>query len=242
MNTITSILDNFYTCTKFPIKAVDKSLNLICSKGYNEDLEKFYFSIDFISNIASIENSTTPISINDKNNIWFTIVPISKFNIDKGYYIIGPYAREFNNTLLHGQVPHLPLNCINYLTTLLRHINDDQFSKGRINLNVNLYVKRAIEYTMKNYTSDITVDILCRELNINKSYFCKLFKEDTGYTYSNYLNIYRIEKSKKLLINTNMSLLDIAIAVGFNSQNYFTMVFKKITNMTPTLYKSKNNI
>lgn len=242
MNTIASILDDFFTCTKCPIKAVDKSLNLICSKGYNEDLEFYYSSIDFISNIVSIENSTTPISVNGKNNIWFTIVSISKFNIDKGYYVIGPYTNEINNKLLTGHVPYLPINCISYLTTLLLHINDDRFSKGRINLNVNLYVKKAVEYTMKNYTSDITVDILCKELNINKSYFCKLFKEDTGYTYSNYLNIYRIEKSKKLLINTNMSLLDIAISVGFNSQNYFTMVFKKITNMTPTLYRSENNI
>ena len=95
---------------------------------------------------------------------------------------------------------------------------------------------------MKNYSSDLSADVICKELNINKSYFCKLFKEDTGYTYSNYLNIFRIEKSKKLLLNSNMSLLDIAIAVGFNSQNYFTMVFKKITNITPTQYRYENNI
>ncbi|MGL5314103.1 MAG: helix-turn-helix transcriptional regulator [Peptostreptococcaceae bacterium] len=242
MNTIASILDDFYTCSKSPIKAVDKSLNLICSKGYNEDFEKLYTSIDFISNILRFENNTTPVNINVKNNVFFTMISISKFNMNKGYYIIGPYTKEISNTNLHEHIPCLPMNCINYLISLLLHINDDKFSKGRINLSVNLYVKRAVEYTMKNYTSDITVDILCKELNINKSYFCKLFKEDTGYTYSNYLNIFRIEKSKKLLLNTNMSLLDIAIAVGFNSQNYFTMVFKKITNMTPTVYRSENNI
>lgn len=82
------------------------------------------------------------------------------------------------------------------------------------------------------------VDTLCKELNINKSYFCKLFKEDTGYTYSKYLNVFRIEKRKKLLLNTDMSLIDIAISVGFNSQNYFTMVFKKFVKMTPTEFRS----
>lgn len=242
MNTIASILDDFYICSKIPIKAVDRNLNIIYSKGYNEDLEKLYSSIDLASNIIKLKNNALSINLNSKSSIKFTIVSISKFNLDKGYYIIGPYSNDIQNDLKSENITYLPLNCIEYLTSLLMNINDDKFSKGRIHLNVNLYVKKAVEYTLKNYSTDLSVDTLCKELNINKSYFCKLFKEDTGYTYSNYLNIFRIEKSKKLLLNTNMSLLDIAISVGFNSQNYFTMVFKKITNITPTQYRYENNI
>lgn len=81
--------------------------------------------------------------------------------------------------------------------------------------------------------------MICDELNINKSYFCKIFKSETGYTFTNYLNIFRVEKSKNLLKNPNMSLLDVAVSVGFNSQNYYSSVFKKITNKTPLEYKQE---
>ena len=75
-----------------------------------------------------------------------------------------------------------------------------------------------------------------------KSYFCKLFKSETGYTFTNFLNIFRVEKSKTLLNTTDMSLLDIAIGVGFNSQSYYSSVFKKITNKTPLEYKQQLKI
>lgn len=240
MKIISSILNDFYICSKIPIKAIDKNLNLIYSIGYDDNLEKKYNYLDFKVDIPSLKNNKY---ITTKyNNINFTITNISNFNYDKGYYIIGPYTNILENDNLNKSIMYIPKHCINYLTSLLSTISEDRFSKGRVNLNVNLYIKKAIEYTMINYSSNLSADTVCKELNINKSYFCKLFKEDTGYTYSNYVNIFRIEKSKKLLLSSNMSLLDIAISVGFNSQNYFTMVFKKFTNMTPTQYRYENRI
>ena len=59
------------------------------------------------------------------------------------------------------------------------------------------------------------------------------------FPFTNYLNIFRVEKSKNLLKNPNMSLLDVAVSVGFNSQNYYSSVFKKITNKTPLEYKQE---
>ena len=87
--------------------------------------------------------------------------------------------------------------------------------------------------------ADVVATYLCKHLNLNKSYFCKIFKSETGYTFTNYLNIFRVEKSKNLLKNPNMSLLDVAVSVGFNSQNYYSSVFKKITNKTPLEYKQE---
>ena len=56
-------------------------------------------------------------------------------------------------------------------------------------------------------------------------------------TFINYLNNYKIEKSKNLLENTNMTLLDISLEVGFNNQSYYSTIFKKYTNMTPLEYR-----
>ncbi|NLY76709.1 MAG: helix-turn-helix transcriptional regulator [Tissierellia bacterium] len=77
-------------------------------------------------------------------------------------------------------------------------------------------------------------------LGLNKCYFCQLFKRETGKTYSQFLNELRIEKSKELLENTNLSILDIALTVGYNNQNYYSMAFKKLTGTTPKNYKNRN--
>ena len=64
-----------------------------------------------------------------------------------------------------------------------------------------------------------------------------MFKKETGQTFINYLNNYKIERSKELLKNTNMTLLDISLEVGFNNQSYYSTIFKKYTNMTPQEYR-----
>ena len=64
-----------------------------------------------------------------------------------------------------------------------------------------------------------------------------MFKKETGQTFINYLNNYKKEKSKNLLENTNMTLLDISLEVGFNNQSYYSTIFKKYTNMTPLEYR-----
>ena len=64
-----------------------------------------------------------------------------------------------------------------------------------------------------------------------------MFNKETGQTFINYLNNYKIERSKDLLKNTNMTLLDISLEVGFNNQSYYSTIFKKYTNMTPQEYR-----
>ena len=91
----------------------------------------------------------------------------------------------------------------------------------------------------KNYAIEISIDEICNELNINKCYFCSIFKKETGLTFINYLNNYKIEKSKELLKNSNLSLLDISLSVGYNNQSYFSTVFKKITSQTPFEFREE---
>ena len=78
-------------------------------------------------------------------------------------------------------------------------------------------------------------------LNINKCYFCSVFKKETGSTFINYLNNYKIEKSKELLKNPNISLLDVSLSVGYNNQSYFDPTFalniidKRVENYFPVI-------
>lgn len=100
------------------------------------------------------------------------------------------------------------------------------------------HVRRAIDYTSNNYNAPLDLSRISKYLGINKCYFCNLFKKETGKTYSQFLNEIRVEKSKGLLANTNLSILEISLSIGYNNQNYYNMSFKKITGITPLKYRN----
>ncbi|MBY2840910.1 helix-turn-helix domain-containing protein, partial [Clostridioides difficile] len=57
-----------------------------------------------------------------------------------------------------------------------------------------------------------------------------MFKKKGGYTFTNFLSKVRVEKSKKYILKKNLSILDVAVLIGFNSQNYYSIIFKKFNN------------
>ncbi|HBG2209848.1 TPA: helix-turn-helix domain-containing protein, partial [Clostridioides difficile] len=53
-----------------------------------------------------------------------------------------------------------------------------------------------------------------------------MFKKKSGYTFTNFLNKVRVEKNKKYLLKKDLSILDVTVLIGFNSQNYYSIIFK----------------
>ena len=98
-------------------------------------------------------------------------------------------------------------------------------------------IYKAIEFTNSNYMEKLTLEDVAKYVHLSPSYFSRLFKEETGYNFSAYLNTVRIEKSKKLLVNEDIPLADISNLVGFEEQSYFTRVFKKMTGTTPGKFR-----
>ncbi len=83
----------------------------------------------------------------------------------------------------------------------------------------------------------ITIEELTGLSYMSASTFCKKFKDRTGMTLVQYLNVQRIEKAKVYLSNSKYSLDDVAELCGFASTNYLVRVFKKITNQTISEYR-----
>lgn len=99
------------------------------------------------------------------------------------------------------------------------------------------HVRRAIAYLEQNLTGNATLESASEDLSLSKSYLCRIFRSETGLTFSDYANAMRITRSRILLAETNLPLLDIALAVGFNDQSYFNRVFKKNTGVTPLVFR-----
>lgn len=101
----------------------------------------------------------------------------------------------------------------------------------------NEIIKKAMSYISDNFASNITLDDVARHVHLNPAYFSTIFKQSCGSSFKEYLNMVRIEESKRLLANTDYSVVDIAVTTGFMDQSYFSKVFKKYTGLTPKQYR-----
>ena len=98
-------------------------------------------------------------------------------------------------------------------------------------------LQNAVKYINENYSSTIKLEALAAQVGLNPTYLSTVFKKEMGTTFSAYVTEKRIQQAKHLLKNTNASLADIAMAVGLESQSYFSKLFKKHTGMTPSQYR-----
>ena len=98
-------------------------------------------------------------------------------------------------------------------------------------------IKRALHYIYEHFQMPLTLEEVADFIHLHPSYFSSMFKKSTGSSFKEYLNMVRIEESKRLLRNTEYSIIDIAIAVGFEDQSYFSKVFKKYTGLTPKQFR-----
>lgn len=98
-------------------------------------------------------------------------------------------------------------------------------------------MRKAMIYISKHFNEPLTLEDAAQYVHLHPSYFSTLFKQSIGSSFKEYLNMVRIEESKRLLSNTDFSIIDIAVAIGFEDQSYFSKVFKKYTGLTPKQYR-----
>lgn len=91
----------------------------------------------------------------------------------------------------------------------------------------NRSIKKITEYIAGHFADNISLNELAEIFHLNPSYLSALFKQVTGLSFKDYLNQIRTEEAKRLLADTDYSIMEIAVACGFNDQSYFTKVFKK---------------
>lgn len=98
--------------------------------------------------------------------------------------------------------------------------------------NKNAFVDSALLYIHVNYQKGISLGSIAREIGVSPYYLSKLLHRHTSKTCTELIAEKRIEEAKKLLLRS-FSSKEVCYQVGFNSQNYFAKIFKKLTGLTP---------
>lgn len=99
-----------------------------------------------------------------------------------------------------------------------------------------------LDYINTHYNEVITLEQACTIAKLDYHYFSRAFKERTGQNFVEYLTFIRILNAKKMLVETDDTIRDIAKNVGIPNPSYFNRIFKKQNGITPIEYRKKNGI
>lgn len=130
---------------------------------------------------------------------------------------------------------NLNVSMMNLMLYILDHTNPvHEYTDSQLK---NSYVAYALNYIHEHFNTKILQEDIARQLQISVRYLSKLFKSYMGVTLSNYINIYRINRSIRLMQTTDLTLTEIALQVGFTDSQHYSKVFMSIINETPSQYR-----
>lgn len=98
-------------------------------------------------------------------------------------------------------------------------------------------ITRAKDYMLQNFRRDIALEEVAQTVGISPYYFSKLFKEEAGINFTEYLTEIRIETAKRLLSDRELSIKQVCADSGYANPNYFSRIFKKWVGITPTEFR-----
>ncbi|MDQ0149711.1 response regulator [Eubacterium multiforme] len=176
---------------------------------------------------------------NNKDRIIIMVTAHDDFELVRKALVLG-----VNDYILKPVKPREIINIIRNIIVNYK-INDDneKMDKEVIfeeYIEDNRPIEKALKYIDENFKENINLNTIADICNLSSCYFSKLFKREVGVNFSQYLKNKKIQYAKKLLKNTEIPILNIAIDLGFEDCGYFIRVFKNIEGITPKKYREKN--
>lgn len=216
-----------------------------------------------VKHSVSVFDKSIIIQIPVKTNTLMQIFSnfLTNDNILSMFFINSIYAQNVNDYIIFHSGGDQQIKT-SVLTLLLENTNrEDYWQNMMINTAMNIwglllrnYEKGAelpsiskkidaqrfglIRFIQDNYMN-INLDMIAAKFHYTPEYTSKLIKEATGMTYKAILQKVRIERASFLLVDTNLSVQNIALEVGYENVEHFIRTFKKVNGMTPTEYRKK---
>lgn len=124
------------------------------------------------------------------------------------------------------------INNFHYLISKENDLSKEQFDRYH----------RISKYIFNNYNNNITLQDIAKKEFLSPDYLSHDFKNATGYSFTDLLNLTRVEEAMKLLLDSNMSLTEISEEVGFSHTRYLNKHFKNYYHLTPLQFRRKNKV
>jgi len=169
-----------------------------------------------------------------KSRVFELVVLLSRASIEAGAEIDQIFGLEHSFLDQLQKIDTIDELTI-WLSSTLERFNKSIFALTDVKHSDLIY--KVINYVKKNYMKRITLNDVSNLVNLSPTYLSRIFKVEMNESFITWLNGYRIEKSKKLLLDGNISLIDISGLSGFEDQSYFNKVFKKHTGVTPGRFR-----
>lgn len=142
---------------------------------------------------------------------------------------------------LKSELP--PKEAVDTLIAPLCHMLELAYIKSDNDTSAEFSMGEKIENHLKlNHSDSITSKDICKQFHCSRSYMSREFNRHTGMSIREYLTKLRIDDAKSMLVNSNLNITEIALAVGFGDSNYFSSLFKKITGASPSEYRRSQKI
>lgn len=171
------------------------------------------------------------------------VIPYVLHTTDRGYNEIKECILQIAN-LANEKPKFSQLKIMNCLYSVFINLYEFDYVKIKAQSAVAdknyLAVKDTIAYIEENYTQPLTVDELAYNAGFSKSRFMTIFKEYTNTTCKKFINQCRLESSREMLRETDDTVLNIAIASGYNNISLYNREFKKVYGITPLEYRKNN--
>lgn len=130
--------------------------------------------------------------------------------------------------------------CSASLVRLLPGGSSVSFARDREAAGYRREIREAVLFIKDNYSKDITIEMAAKELYISPSYLMHLFKDELGKTFNECLTDCRIQAAKEYLRDSRYKIYEVSEKVGYGDVKYFSQVFKKYTDMSPSEYIRNN--
>lgn len=144
---------------------------------------------------------------------------------------------SFMHKLMHTKTgADLEDLCQNYLYQYIQLLVPQQEKKQ-----ISALVRDALRITEEKYSdANFTLVSLSDELGVSANYLSSVFKMETGMRFKKYLNTYRIDKAKELLMDSRYKIYEVSDLVGIEDSRYFSQIFKTYIGMKPSEYRKSN--
>lgn len=156
--------------------------------------------------------------------------------------LINDIYNEFN-TETTGFLELIRAYMIELLIYILRKTQNDTAinSFSSFNKDISPFVnQKIISYIEEHFKSDVTIGDLAVMSFLSPAQFCRIFKKTTGYTVKEFMQKTRVEVACKMLRETNKTIGEISLAVGYSDFKYFTKLFTRIIGNTPSAFRKEN--